>query len=340
MSPSERAIRALRRGDPVAVGALAVAAVETAPHQPDAPILLARDRAATLRLTNQRPAAEALAGEGEGAVLVAAPASQAEAWALADPTRDLATPLKGPFRALDAPDSPDAAAALTLARLAGLLPALYLLGAGERPSVAVTAADIAAHDSPGRLAEVARARLPVAAGEGELVLFRGTDGGPEHLALILGQPVLAGPVLVRLHSSCLTGDVLASLRCDCGPQLHAAMHRLAAAGGVLVYLNQEGRGIGLANKLRAYALQDQGFDTFEANARLGLPLDARDFALAAAILRALGVARVRLLTNNPAKVERLEAAGISVVDRVPLAEGAGADNAAYLAAKRAAGHWL
>ncbi len=352
MSPSERAIRALRRGDAVSVGGLVVAAVETAPHLPGAPVLIARDRAATLRLTNQRAAAEAAdaapaghdAGaalaEGMGAVLVAAPASHAEALALADPTLDLATPLKGPFRALPAPEPALAAAALTLARLAGLLPALYLPGAAVPAAIALTPADVAAHDAPDRLAEVARARLPVAAGEGELVLFRGTDGGPEHLALILGRPVLSGPVLARLHSSCLTGDVLASLRCDCGPQLHAALHRLAAEGGVLLYLNQEGRGIGLANKLRAYALQDQGFDTFEANARLGLPIDARDFALAAAMLSRLGVARVRLLTNNPAKVARLEAAGIAVVERVALAEGAGADNAAYLAAKRAAGHWL
>jgi len=336
VSPSERAIRALRRGDPVGVGAIVVAAVETAPFAPGAPVLIAQDRAAALKLTNQRAAADA--PEGGGAVMVAPLGSQAETWALADPTRDLATPLKGPFRTLPAPPAGDASAALVLARLAGLLPALFLLDSGA--AVALTPADIAAHDAPARLAEVARARLPVAAGEGELVLFRNADGGPEHLALILGRPVLAQPVLTRLHSSCLTGDVLASLRCDCGPQLHAAMARLACDGGILLYLNQEGRGIGLANKLRAYSLQDEGFDTFEANARLGLPRDARDFALAAAMLRALCVTCVRLLTNNPAKVARLEAAGVTVAERVPLAEGAGADNAAYLAAKRAAGHWL
>ena len=336
MSPSQRAIRALRRGEPVAVGTTVVAAVEIAAPSPGAPVLITHQRAAVLKLTNQRAAAEAV--EGAGAVLVAPPASHAEALALADPTHDLMTPLKGPFRTLPAPPADEAAAALVLARLAGLLPALFVLPGGA--AVAVTPADVAAHDAPDRLAEVARARLPVAAGEGELVLFRGADGGPDHLALLLGRPVMAEPVLVRLHSSCLTGDVLASLRCDCGPQLQAAMARLARDGGILLYLNQEGRGIGLANKLRAYALQDQGFDTFEANLRLGLPSDARDFALAAAMLQALGVRRVRLLTNNPDKVARLEAAGIGVVERVPLAAGAGADNAAYLAAKRAAGHWL
>jgi GTP cyclohydrolase II len=328
VSPAERAIRALRRGDPVAVGALAVQSVEVRPAG-SGPVLIAWERAAALKLVNQRAAAAA-----EAAVLVLDVELPLD---LADPARDLATPLKGPFRTAPLDHPRDAAAALKLARLAGLLPALRVVA---RARIAVGVAEIDAWDRPERLREVARARLPVAAGDGELLLFRGADGGPEHLALILGRPVLSGPVLVRLHSSCLTGDVLASLRCDCGPQLHAAMRRLAGDGGVLLYLNQEGRGIGLANKLRAYQLQDQGFDTFEANARLGLPPDARDFGLAAAMLRALGVGRVRLLTNNPAKVERLTTAGIAVVERVPLAVGEGADNAAYLSAKRAAGHWL
>lgn len=328
MSPAERAIRALRRGDPVQVGALAVASVETAPAAPGATLIITRARAAALNIVNQRAAAE-----GDAVAL----AGVADPLGVADPTRDLATPLRGPFRADPVVHARDAAAALKLARLAGLLPALTVV---DTAAVNVSPAEIDAYDAPASLVEVARARVPVREGEGTLLAFRSSGGGPEHFALVLGRPILAAPVLTRLHSSCLTGDVLGSLRCDCGPQLHGAMARLGAEGGLLLYLNQEGRGIGLVNKLRAYALQDQGFDTFAANARLGLPLDARDFGLAATMLARLGVRRIRLLTNNPAKVEALIAAGVTVTERVPLTEGAGADNAAYLAAKRAAGHSL
>jgi GTP cyclohydrolase II len=140
---------------------------------------------------------------------------------------------------------------------------------------------------------------------------------------------------VRLHSECLTGDVLGSLKCDCGPQLHSALHRIAGASwGVLLYLRQEGRGIGLVNKLRAYQLQDQGFDTVDANVRLGFAIDARDFGVAARMLDLLGIRAVRLLTNNPAKVAGLESEGIRVVERLPLALPANPHNERYLATKR------
>ncbi len=147
---------------------------------------------------------------------------------------------------------------------------------------------------------------------------------------------------MRLHSACFTGDVLGSLKCDCGPQLHAALARMGAAGeGVLLYLNQEGRGIGLANKMRAYALQDQGFDTVEANHRLGFEDDERDFRLGADILRRMGFSRIRLMTNNPAKVAMMEAHGIAVVERVPLAVGVNPLNARYLDTKaKKSGHIL
>jgi GTP cyclohydrolase II len=147
---------------------------------------------------------------------------------------------------------------------------------------------------------------------------------------------------VRLHSACFTGDVLGSLKCDCGPQLHAAMAQMGAQGaGVLLYLNQEGRGIGLANKMRAYALQDQGFDTVEANHRLGFEDDERDFRTAADILKRLGFTAVRLLTNNPAKVAMMEAQGIDVVERVPLKVGLNPLNEKYLDVKaRKSGHIL
>ena len=147
---------------------------------------------------------------------------------------------------------------------------------------------------------------------------------------------------MRLHSECLTGDVLGSLKCDCGPQLHAAIHAIAGSGwGVLLYLRQEGRGIGLINKLRAYALQDQGFDTVDANTRLGFAVDARDFGVAGRMLRLLGQDRVRLLTNNPEKVAGLEAAGVTVVERVAHSLPPNPHNERYLATKRdRTGHQL
>jgi GTP cyclohydrolase II len=180
------------------------------------------------------------------------------------------------------------------------------------------------------------------AGIGRLHVFRPDDGGIEHYAVEVGRPDRDRPVLARLHSACFTGDVLGSLKCDCGAQLAGALAAMAAEGaGVLLYLNQEGRGIGLANKLRAYALQDQGFDTVDANHRLGFEDDERDFRLGAEILRRLGFRRVRLLTNNPRKVEWLGASGIEVTERVPLRLGETPENAAYLATKAArSGHLL
>jgi GTP cyclohydrolase II len=195
---------------------------------------------------------------------------------------------------------------------------------------------------PTRLHIAARARLPVEASEGaEIVAFRTPEEASDHVALVIGKRD-ASPPVVRLHSECLTGDVLGSLKCDCGPQLHAALHAMAdAPWGVLLYLRQEGRGIGLVNKLRAYALQDQGFDTVDANTRLGFAVDARDFRVAARMLDLLGQTRIRLLTNNPEKVRVLEATGITVVERVPIALPANPFNAKYLATKRdRTGHQL
>ena len=167
------------------------------------------------------------------------------------------------------------------------------------------------------------------------------ESADEHIALLIGQPD-GNPPLVRLHSECLTGDVLGSLKCDCGPQLDAAIGAIQASGwGILLYLRQEGRGIGLVNKLRAYALQDQGFDTVDANTRLGFAIDARDFGVAARMLMLLGHDRIRLLTNNPAKVAGLEAAGVRVVERVAHALPPNPHNARYLATKRdRTGHQL
>jgi GTP cyclohydrolase II len=335
---TEQAIDALRRGWPVAIGALALLPIETADpvrlaaFDPagDAPVLLSAGRAATLKLANQR---EAAAPDAPVLIERAPWLDFATATALSDPQFDLATPFKGPFRAVALRWPAEATAALRLARLAGVLPAFF--ARAGTADVAITPAAIEAHEDPVRLTVAARARLPVAGAESaEIVAFRTPEQPGEHVALLIGQPG-GRPPLVRLHSECLTGDMLGSLKCDCGPQLHAAIEAMAADGwGILVYLRQEGRGIGLINKLRAYALQDQGFDTVDANTRLGFAVDARDYRVAARMLALLGQDRVRLLTNNPSKVASLEAAGISVVDRVPHHLPPNPHNARYLATKR------
>jgi GTP cyclohydrolase II len=184
----------------------------------------------------------------------------------------------------------------------------------------------------------ARVRVPLRFHDGysvdaELVTFHGLADGQEHVAAVLGDPAPGSVPLVRLHSECLTGDVFGSARCDCGPQLREAVERIADRGGVLLYLRQEGRGIGLYNKLDAYALQDQGLDTYEANAALGLPEDARDYTAAAQMLAALGIGELDLLSNNPDKAEQLRSLGVVVRDRVPTGVFTTAHNVRYLRAK-------
>jgi 3,4-dihydroxy 2-butanone 4-phosphate synthase/GTP cyclohydrolase II len=181
---------------------------------------------------------------------------------------------------------------------------------------------------------VAETRLPTRYGHFRLLIYTARDG-KEHLALTVGIIDDGTPVLVRLHSECLTGDVFGSCRCDCGEQLEDSLAFLQKQGcGVLLYIRQEGRGIGLTNKIRAYALQEQGYDTVEANLALGFPEDLRDYAEAAEILRDLGVRQVRLLTNNPAKIEGLERYGIAVMERLPLQVSPNPANTAYLRTKR------
>ncbi|MCB1409519.1 MAG: GTP cyclohydrolase II [Rhodobacter sp.] len=272
------------------------------------------------------------------------------AWieALADPADDLSHPMKGPLLSVRDGDADLHRAAIRLVKSAQLLPAALLVetarAAGLAAAHGLTTLDIAdTVTSETRLSPVIAARLPMRlAGAGRLHVFRPEDGGIEHYAVEIGRPMRDAPVLARLHSACFTGDVLGSLKCDCGPQLHAALAAMHEAGsGVLLYLNQEGRGIGLANKMRAYSLQDQGFDTVEANHRLGFEDDERDFRLGAELLRKMGFQSVRLLTNNPRKVAMLEKGGIAVSERVPLKVGETAENAAYLATKAAkSGHLL
>lgn len=245
-------------------------------------------------------------------------------------------------------------AAVGLVKLARLLPAALV---ARIPGDPVQWADrqdvpVLSLEDMGRYRELtdqgdavlaAQAPVPLEGAEDAVVYaFRPADGGKEHLAIVIGSPSKNHPVLTRLHSECLTGDLLGSLRCDCGDQLRGAIQAIASAGGgMLLYLAQEGRGIGLVNKLRAYRLQDQGFDTIDANERLGFDADERVYRPAATILKALGFGKVRLMTNNPAKVDGLSACGIEVVERVPHSFPANGHNEHYLRTKAArAGHLL
>ena len=341
-----KAIDALKRGWPVAIDDISFLAIETADAEglsefdgdaEPAALLISGNRAATLKLTNQREAVPA-----DPVLIRRAPWIDLDAaTAVADPALDLATPFKGPFETAPLCSPPTARAALRLARLAGLLPALFTRRDGPAEARA-SAADIMAFGDGGDVRIVSRARLPNRfAEQGEIIAFRADGDTEEHVALIIGAPSDTPP-LVRVHSECLTGDAFGSLKCDCGPQLGDALAQIAASGwGILLYLRQEGRGIGLVNKLRAYALQDQGFDTVDANLRLGFQDDERDFRVAARMLAKVSRSVVRLLTNNPKKVAALRAEGIDVVEQVPLKVGANVHNRAYLDTKRdRSGHQL
>jgi GTP cyclohydrolase II len=355
------ALDALRHGWPIRVvdaqgeGPLLLPA-ETgfAPGVEAERMLISSARAATLKLANQR---EAAAPQAPVLIRAAEPFDLEHARAVADPALDLVYPMKGPFAAEHIDAAGEARAAMELARLAGVLPAFLVDPVPAdadafRGAQAVSKADLDAWRSPARLAIATRARLPLAASDSaEIVAFRAPDDMREHVAVIIGRQSGDRAPLVRLHSECLTGDIFGSLKCDCGPQLDAALEAMAAEAqvgedgrggwGVLLYLRQEGRGIGLINKLRAYRLQDQGFDTVDANNRLGLPTEARDFPVAARMLALLSVHAVRLMTNNPEKVAALEAEGVGVIERVPHSLPPNPHNARYLATKRdRAGHLL
>ncbi len=351
LSPAERTARLtgdLRIGIPVVItgesGVVLVVAAEA----------LGRERLAELRalgplhLTLTARRAETLrtpAYDGD-LVRLSVPADVGIDWlrAMADPSRDMDNPMKGPFRSVrdGAPDLHRAA--IALAKRAKLLPAVVVVLVDAAPGglMQADAADILSHEQLIDMSEIAAARVPLAVGESRVHVFRPRDGGEEHYAIEIGQPTRDKPVLTRLHSACFTGDLIGSLKCDCGPQLRSALAQIGTEGsGVLLYMNQEGRGIGLANKLRAYALQDQGFDTVEANHRLGFEDDERDFRLGADILKRLGFSAVRLMTNNPRKVDMMSGCGLQVVERVPLKVGETAENRDYLATKAAkSGHLL
>lgn len=270
--------------------------------------------------------------------------------AIADPALDLQHPLLGPHLTLREGDAGLHRAALQLCKRAKLLPAAVVGRLEDREAAErlarqqdLTLLEARLAPPSGRWREVVGARVPIAPQpNSKLHIFRRDSSSDEHYALEIGEPPRDKPVLTRLHSACVTGDLFGSLKCDCGPQLNAAIARIAAEGaGVLVYLLQEGRGIGLANKMRAYRLQDQGFDTVEANHRLGFEDDERLLSEGAEILAAMGFRQARLMTNNPKKLEAFTESGVEVVERIPLVTEINPENAGYLTVKaRKSGHLL
>jgi GTP cyclohydrolase II len=348
----DRAAAELRRGDPIVLeardGMLVVRGAEGATSA-------ALERLAAL---GTRPA---LAVTAMRAAVLGFD-TRAPAMTLSRPTgldaaavRELAGPdfaekpdLSG-IRLAEAEPGGRVSAAVALAKLARLLPAVLV--AEPAPADAPDAAGFAArHDllwvrasdvfdyqthSARSLTLVGEARVPLADAENaRVVAFRPADGGVEHLAILIGEPDPYAPVLARIHSECFTGDLLGSLRCDCGDQLRGAIAEISRQGsGVVIYLAQEGRGIGLVNKLRAYRLQDQGFDTVDANERLGFDADERVYLPAAEMLRRLGFSSVRLMTNNPDKLRQLARCGIQVAERVPHVFPTNGHNEGYLRTK-------
>ncbi|MEO0774836.1 MAG: GTP cyclohydrolase II [Pseudomonadota bacterium] len=351
-----RARADLRMGVPVVLmedgrGVL-IAAVETLTPARLADIRALGGNAVVVISARRAETLKARAYDGDLARIVL-PADAGQAWvqSVADPADDLERPMKGPLMS-----ERDGAAdlhrlSMQLAKSARMLPSAVVVPLDDPDGfatahglTALQASQTTPHlelNSP--MHSVVSARLPIEVSQaGRLHIFRPDDGGEEHYAIEIGAPARDLPVLSRLHSACFTGDVMGSLKCDCGPQLRAALAQMGEEGaGVLLYLNQEGRGIGLANKMRAYSLQDQGFDTVEANHRLGFEDDERDFRIGADILRRLGFSAVRLLTNNPGKIEMMRANGIDVAERVPLKVGLNPQNEAYLATKaKKSGHLL
>jgi GTP cyclohydrolase II len=342
----DRALGELRRGRAIRIvgaeGSVIVAAVETIQEPLFARLSAAGRGRLALLLTPQRAEAVGLASSG-GAVAVGCHDGFRldELRALGGmPSNLVAHPAAlnvFPWTG----DAAIASAGVKLAKAAKLLPSL--LGFESQDSfdddslVTVDVAAIERHAGLVRnLKRTSQSRVPLAeAEESRIVLFRDEHGLGEHVAVVIGSPDLRGIVPVRLHSACLTGDLLGSLRCDCGEQLRVAVRRIAElGGGVLLYLDQEGRGIGLANKLRAYAIQDTGLDTVDADRHLGFHADERNYDVAAALLRELGVKRIRLLTNNPRKIDALKQHGIDIVGRLALVARTNTHNERYLRAKR------
>jgi len=349
----DRAIGEIRRGRVVVVRSSAgdafVGAIETLDEHGLQPF--GSESEFILVLTAPRAVAIGLAApadQGLGAWRVSRAVIAKALRDIADPTVLAATQDMQQFKPVAlAPEI--RTAAIEIVKLARLLPAALVrvlrssgadsaaTGDGPRNLLSVAAEGVVDYQriAAKSLRPVSDARVPLAGAENaRVVAFRPSDGGTEHLAVIIGDPPKDAPVLARIHSECFTGDLLGSLRCDCGDQLRGAIAEIGKQGqGILLYLAQEGRGIGLVNKLRAYRLQDSGADTAEANRQLGFEADERVYLPAAEMLRQLGYSQVRLLTNNPAKVEGLRRCGVTVTERVPHIFPANEHNDRYLAAK-------
>ncbi|MHB1204248.1 MAG: GTP cyclohydrolase II [Rhodospirillaceae bacterium] len=360
----ERAVADLRRGSAVVItgskggkgnqGAILVRAAETIAGWP-LPLFQDLQGVVSLVVTGRRAAILGLSDPAARAVQlnIADQLTPERLRPLIDPQAEAGSiPPVGVTASVVADFSP-ADGAIRLAKIARLLPAVVMTPLGDdaiswskaHDRVIVNTSDIEQYDSRSACAlkPISEARVPLAgARDTRVVTFRPEDGGAEHIAIIVGQPDPSQPVLTRLHSECLTGDLLGSLRCDCGDQLRGAIDALGKHGaGVLLYLAQEGRGIGLVNKLRAYGLQDKGFDTVDANEQLGFDDDERVYQPAVRILKALGFSKVRLLTNNPAKVGALVRHGIEVTERVPHSFPSNEHNWTYLQTKaKRSGHLL
>lgn len=359
----ERAVAELRGGRAVVVAgsegrAILIHAAEATTPESLAALCEASAAAPAVAITARRAAVLGLAPPGLRPLLVGAqgrlPAELV--YALADPLSTTPLPPAGQLSVSELQPYACEAAAVHLAKIGRLLPAAVtatvrcreagdlIAWSSRHGFLFVDAGDIFQYDhtQARTLRRVSEADVPLVGAErARIIAFRPLDGGLEHLAVMLGAPPPT-PVLTRLHSECFTGDLLGSLRCDCGDQLRGAIGEISAAGGgLLLYLAQEGRGIGLVNKLRAYTLQDQGFDTLDANGQLGFDDDERVYLPAAQMLRQLGFVRVRLLTNNPAKVDALMRLGIEVVERVPHTFPTNRHNERYLQTKATkSGHFL
>lgn len=363
----ERAIADLRRGAVVVLQgaghALMVQAAESATREGLARLRALSHASPALALTARRANLIGLTDNPVGTVRVSLGdgISAETVRELADPAAPVPAATAQPLTIarIEPASTPGAAesGAIAMVKLARLLPAA-LVAQVPRERLSYLSSWAATHDflvveleavedyrstEARSLQRVGEARVPIAGAENtRIIAFRPPDGGHEHLAIVIGTPDPAGPVLTRVHSECFTGDLLGSLRCDCGDQLRGAVEAIAAAGaGVILYMAHEGRGIGLVNKLRAYALQDDGHDTIDANVQLGFDADERFYLPAAEMLRQLGFSRVRLLTNNPDKVAALTEWGIEVTERVPHSFPSNPHNEAYLSTKQQrAGHML
>lgn len=370
----DRAVHELRRGRPVVItsgdgrAVLALAAEALTPKLLQSIINSAatagKSGGVELAITRRRAIRLGLGGDALGdehSVLAVSFSTQPDSETLSR----LANPLLEPaasdthlgLQVLAVPRFGPEAAAVGLTKIARLLPAAVFITIGTNSSFdtagwaarsdiqLVDGGDVFQHErtSAATLSRVSEATVPLEGAENARVIaYRPQDGGIEHLAIVIGDPGSSPePALIRLHSECFTGDLLGSLRCDCGDQLRGAIYEIGKNGsGALLYLAQEGRGIGLVNKLRAYTLQDGGLDTLDANEELGFDADERVYLPAAQMLKDLGLKQIRLLTNNPEKVTALGAFGIDVVERVPHAFPSNKHNERYLEAKKAKGGHL